>query len=71
MPLVSPVPLLPATQVGDVHFIAIGGAGMSAIAAMYADLGIRVSGSDQADSAALRDLQARGVEARVGHDPSH
>jgi len=71
VPLVTPVPLLPATEVGAVHFIAIGGAGMSAIAAMYADLGVTVSGSDQSDSAALRDLRARGIEAHVGHDADH
>ncbi|MFZ1284255.1 MAG: UDP-N-acetylmuramate--L-alanine ligase [Propionicimonas sp.] len=71
MPLIRPVPLLPATEVGDVHFIAIGGAGMSGIATAYAELGVRVSGSDQADSAALRELQARGIDARVGHDPAN
>ncbi|MCA0252121.1 MAG: UDP-N-acetylmuramate--L-alanine ligase [Actinobacteria bacterium] len=71
MPLVAPVPLLPAAELGSVHFIAIGGAGMSAIAALYADLGIAVSGSDQADSAALRELQARGVVAHLGHDVAH
>ena len=71
MPLVAPVPLLPATQVGSVHFIAIGGAGMSAIAALYADLGIRVTGSDQADSAALQELRRQGVTAHVGHDAAY
>ena len=40
MPLIRPVPLLPATEVGDVHFIAIGGAGMSGIATAYAELGV-------------------------------
>ncbi|MEA5118850.1 MAG: UDP-N-acetylmuramate--L-alanine ligase [Propionicimonas sp.] len=69
MPLIQPVPLLPATELGPVHFIAIGGAGMSPIAAMYADLGVRVSGSDQADSAVLDDLRARGIEVHVGHHP--
>ena len=59
MPLIRPVPLLPATEVGDVHFIAIGGAGMSGIATAYAELGVRVSGSDQADSAALRELHGQ------------
>lgn len=70
MPLVEPVELLPAAGVGGVHFIAIGGAGMSAIAALYAELGVPVSGSDQADSAALRDLRSQGVTAYVGHDPA-
>ena len=71
MPLVAPVPLLPATQVGGVHFIAIGGTGMSAIAALYAELGVRVSGSDQADSVALRELRRQGVTAQVGHDAAY
>ena len=56
MPLVEPVELAPAAEVGPVHFIAIGGAGMSGIAQAYADLGITVSGSDRDDSAALRKL---------------
>ena len=71
MPLIEPVELAPLDELGAVHFIAIGGAGMSAIAAMYADLGIPVSGSDQSDSATLRDLRARGIRAEVGHDPAH
>ncbi|MFT3877278.1 MAG: UDP-N-acetylmuramate--L-alanine ligase [Propioniciclava sp.] len=68
MPLVEPVALEPAGQVGPVHFIAIGGAGMSGIAQAYADLGVEVSGSDRDDSAALRKLAASGVRAHVGHD---
>ncbi len=71
MPLVDPVPLLPPTQVGGVHFIAIGGTGMSAIAALYAELGVPVTGSDQADSAALRQLRSQGVTAHVGHHPGY
>ncbi len=71
MPLVQPVELVPAASVGPVHFVAIGGAGMSGIAAAYADLGVAVSGSDQADSAALRALAARGVRTYVGHDAAH
>jgi UDP-N-acetylmuramate--alanine ligase len=71
VPLVAPVPLLPATAVGGVHFIAIGGAGMSAIAALYAELGVPVTGSDQADSAILQALRNQGIVAQVGHDPTH
>ena len=56
MALVEPVELLPTDELGGVHFIAIGGAGMSGIAAAYAALGVAVSGSDQADSAALREF---------------
>ncbi len=68
MPLVQPVDLVPAAEVGPVHFIAIGGAGMSGIAQAYADLGLEVSGSDRDDSAALRKLAAAGVRTHVGHD---
>ncbi|MFT3861691.1 UDP-N-acetylmuramate--L-alanine ligase [Micropruina sp.] len=71
MGLVEAVPLEPITELGGVHFIAIGGAGMSGIAAAYADAGVTVSGSDRADSAALRQLQQRGIEVHVGHDSAN
>lgn len=71
MPLIEPVPLLPPEQLGAVHFIAVGGAGMSGIAAMYAALGVPTSGSDQADSATLAGLADAGVRTFVGHDPAH
>ncbi len=67
MTLLEPIPVLPADAVGPVHFIAIGGAGMSGIAQLYADRGIEVSGSDQADSTALRRLAAQGIRTFVGH----
>ena len=70
MPLIEPVALVPPAELGRVHFIAIGGAGMSGIAAAFADLGVSVSGSDQHDSAALRALAARGLDVHVGHDPA-
>lgn len=66
--IVDPVPLIPPTQLGPVHFIAIGGAGMSAIAILYAELGIPVSGSDQSDSPALESLRQAGITVFVGHD---
>ncbi|MFF0910359.1 UDP-N-acetylmuramate--L-alanine ligase [Microbacterium enclense] len=53
------------------HFIGIGGSGMSGLARMFLDRGIRVSGSDRADSAALRDLAARGATVHIGHDAAH
>ncbi|WES65655.1 UDP-N-acetylmuramate--L-alanine ligase [Microbacter sp. GSS18] len=53
------------------HFIGIGGSGMSGLARMFLDRGIRVSGSDRADSAALRDLAARGATVSVGHDAAN
>ena len=70
MALVEPVPLVALDELGPVHFIAVGGAGMSGIAAAYADAGVPVSGSDAADSPALRQLAQRGIDVHVGHDPA-
>ncbi len=52
----------------ELHFIAIGGAGMSALASVCDQLGARVSGSDRAESSYLRRLRERGIDAVVGHD---
>lgn len=71
MGLVRPVDLVPLDQLGGVHFIAIGGAGMSGIAMAFAQSGVAVSGSDQAHSAALRQLADAGVRVHVGHDADH
>jgi len=53
------------------HFIGIGGSGMSGLARMFLDAGIRVSGSDRADSANLQALAALGAEVHVGHDAAN
>jgi len=53
------------------HFIGIGGSGMSGLARMFLDAGIRVSGSDRADSDALRALADAGATVHVGHDAAH
>ncbi|MFG6477064.1 UDP-N-acetylmuramate--L-alanine ligase [Microbacterium sp. P06] len=53
------------------HFIGIGGSGMSGLARMFLARGIRVSGSDRADSPALRELAALGARVFVGHDAAH
>jgi UDP-N-acetylmuramate--alanine ligase len=50
------------------HFVAIGGAGMSGLALVCHRLGARVSGSDRAESSYLERLRAAGLEPRVGHD---
>ena len=50
------------------HFIAIGGAGMSGLALVAHALGHRVSGSDRSDSPYLERLRAAGLEPVVGHD---
>ncbi|HAS32164.1 MAG: UDP-N-acetylmuramate--L-alanine ligase [Microbacterium sp.] len=53
------------------HFIGIGGSGMSGLARMFLQRGIRVSGSDRADSAALRELAELGATVHVGHDAAN
>lgn len=52
----------------SLHFIAIGGAGMSALALVCRGLGARVTGSDRAESSYLQRVRAAGIEARAGHD---
>ena len=54
-----------------VHFVGVGGAGMSGIAEILHNLGYRVSGSDQSDSATLRRLGALGIAVFVGHDAAN
>jgi UDP-N-acetylmuramate--alanine ligase len=55
------------TSIGLVHFIGIGGIGMSGIAEVLHNLGHRVQGSDQADGANVQRLRAKGIEVHVGH----
>jgi len=52
----------------ELHFIAIGGAGMSGLAIVCAELGARVTGSDRAESTYLDRVLGAGIEARLGHD---
>jgi UDP-N-acetylmuramate--alanine ligase len=67
-----PVPdeLLPADQLGRVHFVGIGGAGLSGIARIMLARGIRVSGSDARQSRVLDALRALGARCDIGHDAS-
>jgi len=51
-----------------IHFVGIGGAGMSGIAEVLLNLGYVVSGSDLSDSVALKRLQSLGIQTHVGHD---
>jgi UDP-N-acetylmuramate--alanine ligase len=53
------------------HFIGIGGAGMSGLALVCAELGVAVSGSDRADSSYMERLRAAGLEPVVGHDAAN
>ncbi len=54
-----------------IHFVGIGGSGMSGIAEVLFNLGYGVSGSDLADSATLRRLQALGIATHIGHAAAH
>ena len=54
-----------------IHFIGLGGSGMSGIAEVLHNLGYSISGSDLADSATLQRLAALGIETHVGHDAGH
>ncbi len=51
-----------------IHFVGIGGAGMSGIAEVLLNLGYAISGSDLSDSPALKRLQSLGIQTHVGHD---
>lgn len=57
-----------AAELGRVHFVGIGGAGMSGIARILLARGIPVSGSDAKDSNVLASLRALGAEINVGHE---
>ncbi|GAA2728620.1 UDP-N-acetylmuramate--L-alanine ligase [Cellulomonas aerilata] len=61
----------PVADLGRVHLIGVGGAGMSAIAALLVARGLAVSGSDARDSAVVAALRAAGVDVHVGHDAAH
>jgi UDP-N-acetylmuramate--alanine ligase len=54
-----------------IHFIGIGGSGMSAIAEVLLGLGYTISGSDISASATLQRLGSLGIQVYVGHDANH
>ena len=54
-------------DLGVLHFVGIGGIGMSGIAEILANLGYSVQGSDVAESANVRRLRAMGIKVRIGH----
>jgi UDP-N-acetylmuramate--alanine ligase len=53
------------------HFVGIGGAGMSGLALVAVALGAEVSGSDRAESPYLERVRAAGIVPRIGHDAAH
>lgn len=58
-------------KVQHIHFVGVGGSGMSGIAEVLVNLGYRVSGSDLKDGSATQRLKALGVEFHLGHDAKH
>src|SRR3954465_8634720 len=60
-----------AFQGRRLHFVGIGGAGMSGLALVAKALGAEVTGSDQADSPYCERLRAAGIEPVIGHDAAN
>src|SRR5665811_1603747 len=54
-------------DIGPVHFVGIGGIGMSGIAEVLANLGYTVTGSDVSDSANVKRLRDLGITVFIGH----
>jgi UDP-N-acetylmuramate--alanine ligase len=55
-------------DIGPIHFVGIGGIGMSGIAEVLRNLGYTVQGSDVADSANVKRLREQGIQVRIGHE---
>lgn len=58
-------------DIGIVHFVGIGGIGMSGIAEVLHALGYSVQGSDQAESGNTERLKAKGIKIFIGHNAAH
>ena len=58
-------------ELGPIHFVGIGGIGMSGIAEVLINLGYVVQGSDASDNANVKRLRERGASVFVGHDAAH
>ncbi|MGB0957867.1 MAG: Mur ligase domain-containing protein, partial [Litorivicinus sp.] len=64
-------PSNPMRRIQGIHFIGIGGSGMSGIAEVLLNLGYRISGSDLADSATTGRLASQGARVHQGHAPEN
>jgi len=58
-------------EIGPIHFVGIGGIGMSGIAEVLANLGYTVQGSDASENANVARLRGHGVQVSVGHRPEN
>jgi UDP-N-acetylmuramate--alanine ligase len=59
------------TDIGTIHFVGIGGIGMSGIAEVMHQLGYRVQGSDASDSYVVEKLRKTGIPVTIGHSPDN
>ena len=59
------------TDIGTIHFIGIGGIGMSGIAEVMHNLGYAVQGSDVSESYVVEGLRKRGIPVAIGHDAAN
>ena len=55
-------------ELGPIHFVGIGGIGMSGIAEVLKTLGYIVQGSDVSDNANVKRLREQGIPVAIGHD---
>ena len=60
-----------ATDIGTIHFVGIGGIGMSGIAEVMKNLGYAVQGSDVAEGYVIEGLRAKGIAVAIGHDAAN
>lgn len=58
-------------KIKNLHFVGIGGSGMSGIAEVFHNLGYRVTGSDMQDSMILKRLRSMGIKTYIGHRKGH
>ncbi len=65
-----PIPTIPL-DFGLIHFVGIGGIGMSGIAELLHNQGYEVAGSDQKESANVKRLKSLGIRVAIGHDANH
>ncbi|MCX8256450.1 MAG: UDP-N-acetylmuramate--L-alanine ligase [Beijerinckiaceae bacterium] len=59
------------TELGPIHFVGIGGIGMSGIAEVLLNLGYTVQGSDASENANVQRLREKGATVHIGHDPKN
>src|ERR1700744_2969108 len=58
-------------EVGIIHFVGIGGIGMSGIAEILHNLGYKVQGTDLTDNANVKRLRDKGIAISIGHKAEH